>query len=54
MATAIMRLATHEAEWVQFSTNAKEAFRSHFTLQAMVDTYMNLYRNIPKIRALAL
>jgi glycosyltransferase involved in cell wall biosynthesis len=45
MAGAIIRLAVSNAEWAQFSTNAKNAFRSYFTLQAMADAYMDLYRN---------
>jgi len=54
MAAAIMRLASDDAQWAQFSANAKIAFHSRFTLHAMVDAYMDLYRNIPNIRALAL
>jgi glycosyltransferase involved in cell wall biosynthesis len=45
MAAAILRLAAGDAERKQFSTNARNAFQSRFTLQAMVDAYMNLYRN---------
>jgi glycosyltransferase involved in cell wall biosynthesis len=47
MAAAIVRLASDGAQRVQFSTNADGAFRSCFTLQAMVDTYIDLYRNTP-------
>ncbi|MGD0940325.1 MAG: glycosyltransferase [Terracidiphilus sp.] len=45
MAAAILRLARNDAEREQFSTNAKEAFHSRFTLKTMVDGYMDLYRN---------
>jgi glycosyltransferase involved in cell wall biosynthesis len=45
MAAAILQLAADDAEWQRFSTNARDAFRSRFTLQTMVDAYMNLYRN---------
>ncbi|MHB1674815.1 MAG: glycosyltransferase [Acidobacteriaceae bacterium] len=45
MAAAILRLARGDAERQQFSTNAEEAFHSRFTLQTMVDAYMDLYRN---------
>jgi glycosyltransferase involved in cell wall biosynthesis len=45
MTAAILRLAAGDAERQRFSTNARDAFQSRFTLQAMVDAYMNLYRN---------
>jgi glycosyltransferase involved in cell wall biosynthesis len=45
MAAAILRLATGDAERQRFSANARDAFLSRFTLQTMVDAYMNLYRN---------
>jgi len=45
MAAAIQRLASSEAEQAHFSANAQEAFYSHYTLQAMVKSYMELYRN---------
>jgi len=48
MAAAILRLASSDAERKQFSTNAKEAFHARFTLQTMVDAYMDLYRNTPR------
>jgi glycosyltransferase involved in cell wall biosynthesis len=50
MATAILRLASNDEERGQFATNAKEAFRSHFTLRTMVAAYMDLYRNTPRSR----
>ena len=53
MAVAILRLATGDAELAQFSTNAKDAFHLRFTLQAMADAYMELYRNTPRIRRAA-
>jgi glycosyltransferase involved in cell wall biosynthesis len=45
MAAAILRLVRSDTEREHFSANAKEAFLSRFTLQAMVDAYMDLYRN---------
>jgi glycosyltransferase involved in cell wall biosynthesis len=44
MASAILRLTSNEAERKQLSTNAEAAFHSTFTLQAMADAYMRLYR----------
>jgi glycosyltransferase involved in cell wall biosynthesis len=54
MAAAITRLARDDSQRAQFSTNAQGAFYSCFTLQAMVDTYMDLYRNNPGNRVLSL
>jgi glycosyltransferase involved in cell wall biosynthesis len=51
MAAAILRLAHDDAEREQLSKNAEEAFRSRFTLQAMVDAYADLYRNTPRAHA---
>jgi len=45
MTAAILRLAGSDAERGQFSMNAKAAFQSLFTLQTMVDAYMELYRS---------
>jgi len=53
MTAAILRLTNGDAERAQFSTNAKDAFHSRFTLQAMADAYMDLYRNTPRIRRAA-
>jgi glycosyltransferase involved in cell wall biosynthesis len=50
MAAAILRLAASDAERKQFSANAEKAFYTHFTLQAMVDAYTDLYRNTPRAR----
>jgi glycosyltransferase involved in cell wall biosynthesis len=50
MAAAILRIAADNAEREQFSTNAWEAFQSRFTLETMVDAYMDLYRNSPRAR----
>ena len=50
MAAAILRLAGSDAEREQFSVNAEAAFNSHFTLQAMVDAYMDLYRDTARAR----
>jgi glycosyltransferase involved in cell wall biosynthesis len=49
MAAAILRLAGSDAERKQFSMNAEAAFNSSFTLQTMVDTYMDLYRITPRV-----
>lgn len=53
MAAAILRLAASETERAQFSANAIEAFHARFTLQTMVDAYMDLYRNAPRARRAA-
>jgi glycosyltransferase involved in cell wall biosynthesis len=50
MTAAILRLAANDAERAQFSINAEEAFRSRFTLQTMVEAYMDLYRSAPRAR----
>jgi glycosyltransferase involved in cell wall biosynthesis len=50
MAAAILRMATGDAERAQFSVNAEEAFHERFTLQAMMDAYMELYRETPRAR----
>jgi glycosyltransferase involved in cell wall biosynthesis len=50
MAEAILRMAANSAEREQFSKNAEEAFHSRFSLQTMVDAYMDLYRNTVLIR----
>jgi glycosyltransferase involved in cell wall biosynthesis len=50
MSAAILRMAANDAERIRFSMNAEEAFRSQFTLQTMVDAYMDLYRNTPRAR----
>lgn len=44
MTAAILRLAAGDAERMRFSSHAEEAFRARFTLQTMVDAYMDLYR----------
>jgi glycosyltransferase involved in cell wall biosynthesis len=53
MAAAILRLAGSDAEREQFSMNAGAAFHARFTLEAMVDAYMDLYRNTPRARRAA-
>jgi glycosyltransferase involved in cell wall biosynthesis len=50
MAAAILRLAGLDAERERFSMNAEAAFHSRFTLQTMVDAYMDLYRNTLRAR----
>jgi L-malate glycosyltransferase len=53
MADGILRMAVSHAERAQFSANATRAFHSRFTLQTMVDAYMDLYRNTPRARCVA-
>jgi len=53
MAAAILRLAGSDAEREQFSMNAEAAFHARFTLEAMVDAYMDLYRDTPRARRAA-
>lgn len=50
MAVAIRRIASSDAERAQFSANAEACFRSGFTLHAMADAYMDLYRNTSRAR----
>jgi glycosyltransferase involved in cell wall biosynthesis len=50
MAAAIQRMAANNEEREQYAANAKDAFLSQFTLQAMVDSYMDLYRSTPRAR----
>jgi glycosyltransferase involved in cell wall biosynthesis len=45
MTAAILRLAGGDPEREQFSMNAKAAFQSLFTVETMVDAYMELYRS---------
>jgi glycosyltransferase involved in cell wall biosynthesis len=53
MAAAILRLANSDAERERLSMRAEATFHSHFTLQTMVDVYMNLYKNTPRARCTA-
>jgi len=53
MAAAILRMTSNNEEREQYAANARKAFLSHFTLQAMVDSYMDLYRNTQRIRRTA-
>jgi glycosyltransferase involved in cell wall biosynthesis len=53
MAAAILKLASNEKEREKFSANAESTFRAHFTLQTMVDAYMDLYQNTPRARRAA-
>jgi glycosyltransferase involved in cell wall biosynthesis len=50
MAAAILRLAGSDSERACYSANAEDAFQTHFTLQAMANHYMDLYRNTPRVR----
>jgi glycosyltransferase involved in cell wall biosynthesis len=50
MARAILRLAGDASERERFSRSAQAAFAQHFTLEAMIDHYMELYRNTPRAR----
>jgi len=54
MAAAILRLAGSDAEREKFATNAEAAFHSRFTLQTMVDAYMELYRDTAGARRAAI
>jgi len=49
MAAAILRLADNDAERAQFAHNGLQAFQKHFSLATMVDAYMELYRNTPRM-----
>jgi glycosyltransferase involved in cell wall biosynthesis len=53
MAAAIVRLAGSGAERAHFSANAEAAFHSRFTLETMVDAYMDLYQNTGRLRRAA-
>jgi glycosyltransferase involved in cell wall biosynthesis len=50
MAEAIVQLAGSADQRAWFSKNAEATFQSRFTLQAMVEAYMELYRNTPRFR----
>jgi glycosyltransferase involved in cell wall biosynthesis len=50
MAEAILRLAGSDSERKLYSKNAEAAYREHFTLQAMADAYMGLYRSTKRFR----
>jgi glycosyltransferase involved in cell wall biosynthesis len=50
MAAAILRLTGSDGERKQFSINAEAAFHSRFTLDTMVDAYMDLYRNTARAK----
>ena len=50
MAAAILQLQRNESERNQFSANAEATFRVRFTLQTMVDAYLELYLNTPRVR----
>lgn len=45
MSAAIVELARNQERRDQFSSNAQGAFHAHFTLEAMANAYMELYRN---------
>ncbi len=50
MAAAILRLAGNDAQRKQFSRNAEAAFHARFTVETMVNAYMELYRNTARAR----
>jgi glycosyltransferase involved in cell wall biosynthesis len=50
MVAAILRLFDGESARKEFSRRAQNAFGSHFTLEKMVEDYMNLYQNSPRMR----
>jgi glycosyltransferase involved in cell wall biosynthesis len=54
MAAAILSLAGSNENSKQLSANADAAFRSRFTLETMVNAYMDLYRNTPGARRKAM
>jgi glycosyltransferase involved in cell wall biosynthesis len=53
MAAAILKLASSETERKEFSANAESTFHAHFSLQTMIDAYMDLYQNTPRARRAA-
>jgi glycosyltransferase involved in cell wall biosynthesis len=53
MASAILRLTVNDPEREQFAKNAVAAFHSRFSLQMMVDAYIDLYRNTPRAHRMA-
>jgi glycosyltransferase involved in cell wall biosynthesis len=50
MAAAILHLARGDVNGKRFSSHAETAFHSRFTLEAMVDAYMDLYEKTPRGR----
>jgi glycosyltransferase involved in cell wall biosynthesis len=48
MGSAMIQMASQEAERVKYSRNAITAFDERFSLRTMADTYMNLYRETPR------
>lgn len=50
MEAAFVRLATRPEERETFAAHAKSAFEAHFTLPAMVEQYMKLYGETPRMR----
>ncbi|HZQ43889.1 MAG TPA: glycosyltransferase [Acidobacteriaceae bacterium] len=53
MTAAVLDLAANPQRRKQFSVNAAAAYQEHFTLAAMVDAYLELYRNTPRARRAA-
>ena len=53
MTAAILRMASAIGEREQFSKNALVAFESQFSLEKMVDAYMDLYRSTPRAKRIA-
>jgi glycosyltransferase involved in cell wall biosynthesis len=51
MSAAILRLADSDADREQFSGNARTAFESRFTLETMVDAYMDLYKSTARMQS---
>ena len=50
MAAEILQMASNETERAEFSKNAEATFHSRFTLNKMVDVYVDLYRSTPGSR----
>ncbi len=53
MAAAMVRMESNEAERREFSANAQSMFHSRFTVDTMVEAYMQLYENTARARRAA-
>jgi L-malate glycosyltransferase len=49
MTSAIVRMAASDSLREQFARNGDKAFAEHFTLKAMVATYLDLYGKAPRV-----
>jgi L-malate glycosyltransferase len=50
MTQAILRMASNQADRVRYASNAEAAFHSRFSLQSMLNSYMDLYQNTPRAK----